>query len=177
MRLLIFSLCLFMGVLAVSLQAKEALKLVSDAIEYDAKTRLMKASQGVYLFYNGYQLKGESAVYDQVKARVEIRDDVELIGGDVNLSCKRMVLYTKEDYLKASEDIVFLLHEESADVERMQGQCGTLMFRFNEERLVLSQSPFLIQGDRRIQGDRIFVDLKSGKYVVKGNVELNMGVQ
>ncbi len=115
--------------------------------------------------------------FDQEKKLVVFEGKVQAKTEGMVIDCQKMLVYyigspTKKETNAESSRIDKIIALGNVIINRFDGgvaRAGKAVFYQNEEKVVLTENPFVQQGPDYIEGQRIIIFLKGGRSIVEGN--------
>lgn len=148
--------------------------LKSDRVVFDVKTNLMKAYDGVDLFYDDIQIHGQNVVYDKTASHLKFNENVSIKSESIDIFCAVANFFVDKNLLKASENVEFNFVFNNG--ETGYGSCNIIDFFVSERLMVLKGNSVLFYNGSDFKSDILTINMDSGKVIGSGKVNLNMEI-
>ncbi len=139
--------------------------LDADRFEFYAKDQKVVAKGRVQILKGDITLKSKGATYFKKEDLLVLEQDVVLTRKDMTLTCLRLVADGKQNLIVARDRVTYGLGT-------IKGNSDQADYFLLPQRVVLSGTPVVYQGENLVRGDSIVVDIRSKKVVTKGRSKL-----
>ena len=150
-----------------NLSADFDIVITADAFELDGVTKEFVASGNVRVLQEDIVIVGDKATFDKDKNLIQLFGDIELKKGKMNITCKTLNAYGKKQKIKAFGGVNF-------NYEDIKGSCEIAEYETKSQLLVLNGDAEAWQFGNRLNGDRIFIDLKGQKIRTQGKAKVKL---
>ena len=135
---------------------------------------------------NNTRIVSEKMTYDSAKNQVLFEGKVHVTRVNMQIWSESLTLVLDNSGKKASSNggtnalgmeggkVERIIAEKSVRIQQdnKTGTCGRAVYHVNQGRIVMDQSPVLVDGDNRIKGRTIIYYTQSGKSEVIGDVDV-----
>ena len=139
----------------------------ADVFELDGVTKEFLASGNVRVIQDDIVIVGDKATFDKDKNLIQLFGNIELKKGKMNITCKTLNAYGKKQKIKAFGGVNF-------NYEDIKGSCEIAEYDTKSQLLVLNGDAEAWQFGNRLNGDRIFIDLKGQKIRTQGKAKVKL---
>lgn len=124
-------------------------------------------------------INSDKAIFLREKNFIEFSGNVEVKGEDLNIKCNVLHVYLKnlnknETSQKATKDILKkMIAEGNVHIlfQGKEGFCDICEYNMENKKIILLNNVTLIQGKNKIKGDKLIIDLITGKSEVFSSKE------
>ncbi|MBT6121376.1 hypothetical protein HOH45_07940 [bacterium] len=141
--------------------------ITADVFELDGLTNEFVASGNVRVIQEDIVIVGDKATFDKDKNLIQLFGNIELKKGKMNITCKTLNAYGKKQKIKAFGGVNF-------NYEDIKGSCEIAEYDTKSQLLVLNGDAEAWQFGNRLNGDRIFIDLKGQKIRTQGKAKVKL---
>ncbi|MBT5955028.1 hypothetical protein HOG98_09965 [bacterium] len=139
----------------------------ADVFELDGVTKEFLASGNVRVIQDDIVIVGDKATFDKDKNLIQLFGDIELKKDKMNITCKTLNAYGKNQKIKAFGGVKF-------NYEDIKGACDVADYNTKSQLLVLNGSAEAWQFGNRLNGEQIFIDLKRQKIRTQGKAKVKL---
>lgn len=141
--------------------------ITADVFELDGLTNEFVASGNVRVIQEDIVIVGDKATFDKDKNLIQLFGNIELKKRKMNITCKTLNAYGKKQKIKAFGGVNF-------NYEDIKGSCEIAEYDTKSQLLVLNGDAEAWQFGNRLNGDRIFIDLKGQKIRTQGKAKVKL---
>ena len=168
MRVILFLFCSLFFPFSLIYAGQESLMPViveADTFELDSKTDLIVASGNVMVVRGPLRLAAKRVQYDRDKLFLEVSGDVVLTNEDMKMNCQYVLMDRFKQELVASGEVLFSFNQ-------IEGRVSRVVYDLQSNLVTLLDSPKVFRGKNRLSGQKIYINLVTGKVTTMGNAKI-----
>lgn len=151
----------------ITVAAEKPIHIYADIFELDGRENFVVASGNVKVMQENISMTGNRVTYNQKNQFAHIVGDVKVTRDDMVLTCNEVKAYGREDRIEAIGDVKFAYNT-------YEGKAEAVEYKMGPQTVTLTGDPMAWQGQDKVSGNTIHINLKEGKIVTEGSAKITI---